>query len=215
MIIDTTMEIDQIDDSVIDMSLYSRVVTHNIKEKDFFKAALEYQESVKERYEIFFLQLFADFDLNQQKVSEGVSKMAIDLEKDILAFSKLAKTIPKHSDKKCDPIAIWPDIVLSYCDQLAERFGYGDEELTFCKCYNIDTKILTRRKPILKIKGNADENYEKVDFSKGIAPKEEFPNLPQRAMMDLGATFKAKSYWDGNWKNPRLDARYGTHNQNG
>lgn len=55
MIIDTEMEIDQIDDSIIDMDLYARVIKHNVKEKDNFKAALEYQESVKERYEIFFL----------------------------------------------------------------------------------------------------------------------------------------------------------------
>lgn len=137
--------------------------------------------------------------------------MALDLDKDIKAFSKLAKTIPSHKDKKCDPLPIWPDVVLNYCDQLAERLGFGDEELVFCKCYNIDSKTLTRRKPILKIKGNADENYEKVDFSKGMAPKEEFPDLPKRAMMDLGATFKAKSKWDDNWNKPRLDSRTGIH----
>lgn len=50
LIIATEMEIDQIDDSVIEKDLYARVVKHNIKEKDFFKSALEYQESVKERY---------------------------------------------------------------------------------------------------------------------------------------------------------------------
>jgi hypothetical protein len=141
--------------------------------------------------------------------------LVLDLQSDITAYSKLAKTIPGPNDKKCDPLAIWPDVVLNYCDQLAERFGFGDEELIFCKCYNIDSKKLTRRKPILKNKGNAEENYEKVDFKSGLPPKEEFPDLPKRAMMDLGATFKAKGYWDNNWKNPRLDSRYGIHNAKG
>ena len=35
---------------------------------------------------------------------------------------------------------------------------------------------------------------------------------PQRAMMDLNSKFSATSYWDNNWKNPRLDSRYGVHN---
>jgi hypothetical protein len=31
-------------------------------------------------------------------------------------------------------------------------------------------------------------------------------------MMDMNATFKASSYWDANWKNPRLDSKRGVHN---
>ena len=34
----------------------------------------------------------------------------------------------------------------------------------------------------------------------------------QRAIMDLDSTFTASSYWDGNWKNPRLDSTRGIHN---
>lgn len=33
-------------------------------------------------------------------------------------------------------------------------------------------------------------------------------------MMDLGASFKAKSMWDANWNKPRLDSRTGIHNGN-
>ena len=36
----------------------------------------------------------------------------------------------------------------------------------------------------------------------------------QMAMSQLGGTFKAKSYWDGNWKNPLLDSERGIHNVN-
>ena len=35
---------------------------------------------------------------------------------------------------------------------------------------------------------------------------------PKRAMMDLNSKFHATSYWDNNWKNPRLDSRFGVHN---
>jgi hypothetical protein len=38
---------------------------------------------------------------------------------------------------------------------------------------------------------------------------------PQRAMMDLDASFTAKGYWDNGWKNPRLDSRTGVHNAKG
>ena len=44
------------------------------------------------------------------------------------------------------------------------------------------------------------------------------PAKPERAMMDLKATFQAKSYWDNGWKSPRLDSARGVHNasnQNG
>ena len=38
---------------------------------------------------------------------------------------------------------------------------------------------------------------------------------PKRALIDLGATFTGQSYWDGNWKNPRLDSPRGAHNAPG
>jgi hypothetical protein len=50
MIIQTEMDVDQIDDSVLDISRYTQAINLAVKEKDFFKAALEYQEIVKERY---------------------------------------------------------------------------------------------------------------------------------------------------------------------
>ena len=34
---------------------------------------------------------------------------------------------------------------------------------------------------------------------------------PERAIMDLGAKFKASSFWDKNWNNPRLDSATGIH----
>lgn len=33
--------------------------------------------------------------------------------------------------------------------------------------------------------------------------------------MDLSATFTASSYWDNNWKNPKLNSPYGVHNAPG
>ena len=33
-------------------------------------------------------------------------------------------------------------------------------------------------------------------------------------MLELGASFQAKSYWDNNWKNPKLDSPRGVHNLN-
>lgn len=44
---------------------------------------------------------------------------------------------------------------------------------------------------------------------------EKMKQPPKRALMDLGATFTASSYWDNNWKNPRLDSKYGVHNAKG
>jgi hypothetical protein len=38
---------------------------------------------------------------------------------------------------------------------------------------------------------------------------------PQRAMIDLGATFTSSSKWDNNWIKPRLDSRSGFHNARG
>ena len=38
---------------------------------------------------------------------------------------------------------------------------------------------------------------------------------PQRAMMDLGATYKQSSKWSAAWEKPRLDSRSGFHNVRG
>ena len=32
------------------------------------------------------------------------------------------------------------------------------------------------------------------------------------AMMDMGAKFRAKSYWSNDWKNPKLSSKTGVHN---
>lgn len=37
----------------------------------------------------------------------------------------------------------------------------------------------------------------------------------KNAMAEMGATFQASSYWDGNWKNPALDSVRGVHNHSG
>jgi hypothetical protein len=34
------------------------------------------------------------------------------------------------------------------------------------------------------------------------------------ALMDIGAIFTQSSFWDGNWRNPRLDSGTGFHSQN-
>ena len=44
---------------------------------------------------------------------------------------------------------------------------------------------------------------------------EELKEAPKMAMMDLGAIFTASSYWNGQWKNPRLDSKTGVHNAPG
>ena len=38
---------------------------------------------------------------------------------------------------------------------------------------------------------------------------------PQRAMMDLGATYDQSSKWDKKWNKPRLDSETGFHNKKG
>ena len=38
---------------------------------------------------------------------------------------------------------------------------------------------------------------------------------PKMALIDFGSTFTGHSYWDGNWKNPRLDSPLGVHNAGG
>lgn len=160
---------------------------------------MNYQEVVKQRYQTFFLEFFADYDMNQKKVSDGAFKMAHDFHEDISAYATLAKTLPKLKGEKCSPLAIWPEVVLSYCDENAEKFGYGDTELEYCKCYNVDTMMLNRRKPKTKGKGDGVENYTQIDFKSGVAPKEEQEDVPKRAMMDLGATYKQSSAWNADW----------------
>ena len=44
---------------------------------------------------------------------------------------------------------------------------------------------------------------------------EKMKPVAQRAMMDLGATFKASSYWSKAWMHPRLDSATGVHNARG
>lgn len=185
------------------------MIAQNVQEKDLFKASMNYQEVVKQRYQTFFLEFYADYDLNQKRVSDAAFKMAHDLHEDMIMYSKLAEGAPKVTDKKCAPLPIWPRVVLAYCDEMAERLGFGDNELDFCKCYQIDSKQLTRRKP--KTQGNGDgiENYQTIDFKSGVPPKEEFPDAPKRALMDLGASYRQSSAWDADWKKARLDSRSG------
>ena len=39
--------------------------------------------------------------------------------------------------------------------------------------------------------------------------------VPQRAMIDLGATFSQSSMWSAAWSKPRLDSTTGFHNGKG
>jgi len=43
-------------------------------------------------------------------------------------------------------------------------------------------------------------------------PLKELEVEPQRAMMDLGATFSQSSAWSAAWMKPRLDSKSGFHN---
>ena len=182
------------------------MISQNVQDKDLFKAAMNWQEVVRQRYMTFFLEFYADFDLNQKRVSDGGFKMAHDLHTDIDMYSKLAQGAPKSSDKKCAPLPIWPKVVLAYCDDMAERLGFGDNELDFCKCYSLESKALTRRKPKTQGKGNGIENYLTIDFKSGVPPKEEIPDAPKRAMMDLGASYRQSSKYNSEWNKPRLDS---------
>jgi hypothetical protein len=138
--------------------------------------------------------------------------MANDMQEDISSYAQFAKTLAVHKDKNCDPLPIWPEVVLAYCDQMADLFGFGDEELDYCTCYSHSTKKLKRRKRDTKGKGNGAQNYEVIDFKSGIPPKEDLPDEPKRAIMDLGASFRASSKWDDNWNKPRLDSTTGIYN---
>jgi hypothetical protein len=62
--------------------------------------------------------------------------------------------------------------------------------------------------------GDGKEQYEQVVLADGLPPKDEEKELiePKRAMMDLGAKFKAKNTWNAKWNNPRLDSKTGVHN---
>jgi hypothetical protein len=86
--------------------------------------------------------------------------MAHDFQSDIESYTKFAKKYSSYGNKKCDPLAIWPDVVLSYCDDYAVRNGYGDEELLYCSCYDVETMMLTRRKSKTKGLPNVPKNYE-------------------------------------------------------
>lgn len=209
MILAADLNIEQIDDSLLEKQRYIDMISQNIQDNDLFKAAMNFQEVVKQKYQTFFLEFYADYDLNQNRVSDGAFKMAHDLHEDIDFFSKMAQSAPRSTDKKCAPIPIWPRVVLAYCDEMAERLGFEDDELDFCKCFDNETKMLTRRKPKTRGKGDGIENYITIDFKSGVPPKEEIPDAPKRAMMDLGATYQQSSAWDGNWRLPKLDSRTG------
>lgn len=132
------------------------------------------------------------------------------------AYSAFAKKFAaNYGDKKCDPLPIWPEVVLRYCDSMAERLGYGDEELTFCSCYDVETKQLTRRKQKTKGEANEPKNYVKIDFKSGVPPVEDIEDEPQRAIMDLAAKTSSSSAWSNGWRNPRLDSKTGFHNAPG
>jgi hypothetical protein len=55
---------------------------------------------------------------------------------------------------------------------------------------------------------SSDDLYIKVTE---CAPAPAPPAEAKKAMLDLGATFKVMSSWDYNWRNPRLDGRFGAH----
>ena len=44
---------------------------------------------------------------------------------------------------------------------------------------------------------------------------EELDDVPQRALMDMGATTSQSSMWSGAWAKPRLDSRTGFHGGRG
>jgi hypothetical protein len=55
MILQTDMDLEQIDDSLLESKKFIEFFETNVKNKDFFKAALAYQEVVKQSYQTFYL----------------------------------------------------------------------------------------------------------------------------------------------------------------
>jgi hypothetical protein len=177
------MDLDQIEDSQLDDTSYTFFIQKQIKDKNYFKAALAYQEIVQQRYQTFYLQMFAESQLHNGRTSDNAVKIIKEFDDDIKKYAKLAQQYLGSKDKSCDPLATWPEEVLVDCNQEAERNGYGDEELDFCTCYDNDSKKLTRRKP--GTRGAAATNFEKVSFKDGV-PKRQIPNI----MPEIGSCYR-------------------------
>ena len=69
------MDLDQIDDSLLVKETYIKFLEQTIEDKNYFKAALAYQEIVKQRYHTFFLELYAEYWLHDKRVSDGAVRI--------------------------------------------------------------------------------------------------------------------------------------------
>ena len=167
------MDLDQIEDSQLEDQSYSHFIHKNIKEKNYFKAALAFQEISEQRYQTFYLQMYAESIFHAGKTSDNSIKVIKEFDDDIKKYSVLAKKYLGSKDKSCDPIAIWPSEVLVDCNQNAEMNGYGDDELNYCTCYDNDSMKLTRRKKGKS--GNEASSFEKVSFKDGVPKVEKNP----------------------------------------
>ena len=80
-----------------------------------------------------------------------------------------------------------------------------------------DTLNTVRKKAVDDEYGSADKmmKYYKNIIGKAKEQMKEIRGLngqhPKRAIMDLNAKTKLSSQYDGNWNNPRLDGRFGVH----
>lgn len=130
--------------------------------------------------------MYAESILHSGKTSDNSIKVIKEFQDDIKKYSAMAKKYLGSKDKKCDPLAIWPQEVLVDCNQEAERNGYGDDELNFCTCYDSDATKLTRRKK--GTSGGDAKNFEKVSFKDGV-PKTEKSNLE----LEIGTCYRFMS----------------------
>jgi hypothetical protein len=55
LILQTDMDLEQLDDTLLENRKYLEFFEENIKDKDFFKTALAYQEVVEQSYETYYL----------------------------------------------------------------------------------------------------------------------------------------------------------------
>jgi hypothetical protein len=88
---------DQLDDSQLVKQSYISFIEEMFNNKMVFKGALAFQEIVMQRYETFYLQLYADYSLHQKKVSDGAVNYANGFFEDTEAYVELAKKFAKVS----------------------------------------------------------------------------------------------------------------------
>jgi hypothetical protein len=83
--------LEEITDSIPSREKFFGLLEKNVQKKDEFLAVMNFQEIVRQKYQLYYLYMYADYELNQHSVSDNAYKMTKEFKKDMEFYNQLGQ----------------------------------------------------------------------------------------------------------------------------